>query len=169
MCSLGGDREFCQVLFANSKQIVKSQSVNYLPLKCSITLCYDSGIVTTAFERFRMRVLDLLEDRGINQKALRGEFTEGWISNKLQGRRKLYFSDVEQIADALNVPMSELVRHPEDRTYDLSATEARLIEAFRKLSQNEQQALLTLATSRFRAVGRPSFPTSVKARRAASD
>lgn len=116
----------------------------------------------TPFERFRLRVLDLLEDRGLFQKDLKGPFSAGWISNKLKGSRGLYFRDVTQIAEALNVPVSELVRHPDDKTYDLSALEARLIEAFRKLSITEQQALLTMATLRHRGPGRPTYHTAVK-------
>jgi transcriptional regulator with XRE-family HTH domain len=110
----------------------------------------------TIVERFRLRVIGLLEDRGLTQKAIRGSKTEGWVSNIITGRRGIRLNDVEQIADALNVPVAELMRRPEDHVYDLSQTESRLIEAFRKLSHHEQQALLTMATLRFRRVGRPS-------------
>src|SRR3977135_4227089 len=108
----------------------------------------------TTVERFRVRVMGLIEDRGLNQKDLKGSKTEGWISNIVTGRRGIKLNDVEGIAEALNVPVAELVRKPEDRVYDLSATEARLIEAFRKIPAQEQQAILILSTARFRQDGR---------------
>lgn len=110
----------------------------------------------TIVERFRLRVIALLEDRGLTQKSIRGTKTEGWVSNIITGRRGIRLIDVEEVANALNVPVAELMRRPEDRCYDLSSTEARLIEAFRRLSHVEQQALLTVATLRFRHIGRPN-------------
>lgn len=131
--------------------------INDLPANSPITECYSvHGTSMTVVERFRLRVISLLEDRGLKQNMIRGSKTEGWVSNILTGRRGIRLNDVEEIASALNVPVAELVRRPDDRTYDLTATEARLIEAFRRLSQTEQHALLTLATLRFRHVGRPT-------------
>lgn len=101
-------------------------------------------------ERFRLRVIGLLEEKGLHQKDLRGSKTEGWVSNIITGRRGIKLDDVEGIAEALNVPVAELVRRGDDRVYDLSGTEARLIDAFRQLSFNEQTSLLTLATLRLR-------------------
>lgn len=107
-------------------------------------------------ERFRLRVISLLEDRKQTQKSLRGDKTEGWISNIMLGRRGIKIQDAEEIADILNVPLAELIRRPEDQVYELSPTETRLIEAFRRMSLTEQHALLTMATLRYRKVGRPA-------------
>lgn len=114
-----------------------------------------------AVERFVLRVTGLLEDRKQPQKSLRGEKTEGWISNIVKLRRALKLNDADEIAEALGVPLSELVRRPEDRTYELSGNEARLLDAYRRMSPVEQQALITIATLRYRKVGRPKKNTTL--------
>ena len=106
--------------------------------------------------RFRVRVADLLEQRGLKQKALSADKSEGWISNIMTGRRGVRLQDLESIAGVLGVPPSELIRAPEDTMIELTATEGRIVEAFRRLSPTEQQALLTVATLRYRKVGRPA-------------
>jgi hypothetical protein len=108
-----------------------------------------------AGERFVLRVTGLLAERRQTQKSLRGDKSEGWISNIVKLRRALKLDDADEIANALEVPLSELVRRPEDVTYQLSGPEARLLDAYRQLAQAEQQSILTLATLRSRRVGRP--------------
>jgi transcriptional regulator with XRE-family HTH domain len=104
----------------------------------------------TLAQRFRLRVAEILEGKGLHQKDLAAEGKDSWVSNKLAGRRGITLQDVEQIAGALNVPPAELVRSPADRVYELRAVEAEIVEAFRKLSDGEQRALLTIATLRLR-------------------
>lgn len=110
--------------------------------------------------RFRVRVADLLEQRGLKQKALIGENTEGWISNIMTGRRGVRLEDLETIAGVLGIPPAELIRDPENSTLELTPTEVRLVQAFRALSGHEQHAVLTIATLRQRKAratgGRPS-------------
>jgi len=106
--------------------------------------------------RFRVRVADLLEQRGLKQKSLVADKTEGWISNIMTGRRGVRLEDLDTIAGVLNVPPAELIRDPHNQTFELTPNEIRLVEAFRRLSPTEQQALLTLATLRYRKVGRPA-------------
>lgn len=124
----------------------------------------------TASRRFRLRVLELMEERHITQKALKGNNTEGWISNKIHGRRGVQLDEAEEIAGALQVPLAELIRRPDDQHYTLDNLESRLVEAFRQFSKDEQSALLILATLRQRqaphgtgrqfATGRSSPPGS---------
>lgn len=109
-----------------------------------------------ATKRFVLRVTELLAERKQTQKSLRGENSEAWISNIVKLRRALKLDDADDIATALDVPLSELVRRPEDVTYELDGTEARLLDAYRQLAPVEQQALITLATLRTRRIGRPS-------------
>lgn len=122
---------------------------------------YSGGIVAslTARERFRLRVISLLEQRGLTQKALKGERSEGWISNIIAGRRNLKLDDAQQIADALQTPLAELLTRPDDQLYELDNLESLLIESFRQLAPDEQKALLTITTLRHRqapyASGRP--------------
>lgn len=115
-----------------------------------------------AVERFVLRVTGLLADRKQTQKSLRGEYSEGWISNIVKLRRALKLDDAEDIAEALGVPLSELIRRPDDRTYELNGTEARLLDAFRRMSPTEQQSLITIATLRYRKVGRPHKSDKLK-------
>ncbi|HMJ82296.1 MAG TPA: hypothetical protein VK504_03975 [Vicinamibacterales bacterium] len=127
----------------------------------AILRCYKVSTVN-ASKRFILRVTGLLSDRQQTQKSLRGDKTEGWISNIVKLRRALKLDDAETIADALETPLSELVRRPEDVTYELSGAEARLLDAYRQLAPAEQQSLLTLATLRTRRVGRPSKHSATK-------
>jgi hypothetical protein len=115
-----------------------------------------------AVERFLLRVNGLLQDRRQTQKSLRGDKTEGWISNIMRERRALKLNDADELAETLGVPLAELVRRPDDRTYELTGTEARVIEAFRRLSPTEQQAAIALLTLRQRKVGRPPKNESKK-------
>jgi hypothetical protein len=105
----------------------------------------------TARDRFLLRVHGILEERDLNQKDLRGTNSEGWISNKLRGKRNLTLNEAEEIADALPVPLTELLRRPENAVYELDNLEARLLEAFRQLAKQEQDAFLTIITLRHRA------------------
>lgn len=114
--------------------------------------CYYLGTVArmTARERFLFRVHSTLEERNLNQKDLKGANSEGWISNKLRGQRDLKLNEAEQIADALQVPLAELLRKPEDSVYELDNLEARVVEAYRQLSKPEQDACVLLLTLRHR-------------------
>lgn len=107
--------------------------------------------------RFRVRVADLLEQRGLKQKELRGDHTEGWISNIMTARRGVGLEDLESIANILNIPPAELIRDPMNTTLELTPNEIRLVQAFRALSGHEQNAVLTMATLRQRSgkAGRP--------------
>ena len=103
----------------------------------------------TAASRFILRVQEYI-DKGVRQKDLKGPNSEGWISNILKARRGLSLNDAEMIAEALKVPLAELLRRPDDAIYELDNLEGRLIEAYRALARPEQEALLTLATLRQR-------------------
>lgn len=104
----------------------------------------------TARERFLLRVHSVREQRNLHQKDLKGSNSEQWISNKLRGLRDLSLNEAEEIADALQVPLAELLRRPDDLVYELDNLEGRLIDAFRQLNAAEQDALLTLSTLRLR-------------------
>lgn len=114
--------------------------------------CYSEGQVApmTALARFRLRVIEVLDARGLTQKSIRGTKTEGWIANIIAGRRNLRLDDAEAIADALQMPLSELVRRADDRTYELDNLESLLVETFRQFHPDEQKALLTIVTLRQR-------------------
>jgi transcriptional regulator with XRE-family HTH domain len=124
----------------------------------AFTLRYSENDSMNIRMRFRVRVADLLERRGLKQKTLIGDNTEGWISNIMTGRRGVRLEDLEAIANILNVPPSELIRAPTDVTLELTPQEVRLVEAFRVLSGVEQHALLMVATLRQRSgkAGRPT-------------
>jgi len=126
----------------------------------------------TALKRFRLRVIEVLEQRGLTQKSLKGDRTEGWIANIIAGRRNLRLDDAERIADALQMPLSELVRRPDDRTYELDNLESLLVETFRQFSVEEQKALLTVITVRHRqapyATGRNVAASRVNSSRGAT-
>lgn len=104
----------------------------------------------TATARFRLRVISLLEEKGWTQKSLKGDSSEGWISNVITGRRNLKLDDAEKIAARLQRPLAELLRRPDDHVYELDNLEARLVEAFRAMNETEQQAFITIATLRQR-------------------
>jgi transcriptional regulator with XRE-family HTH domain len=110
----------------------------------------------TASARFRLRVLSILDDRDIAQKTLRGANSESWISNKLRGTRGLALNDAEEIAAALQVPIAELLRRPDDQLYELDNAEVRVVDAFRQLAAHEQDAVVTLLTLRQRPAAHAS-------------
>lgn len=127
-------------------------------LTVSYKACYSAGGMDIRM-RFRVRVADLLEQRGLKQKALRADNSEGWISNIMTGRRGIRLEDLETIAGILNTPPAELIRDPANAILELTPLEVRLVEAFRVLSGHEQAALLTIATLRqrkARQAGRPN-------------
>lgn len=117
----------------------------------SVAIAMTQGTPTA---RFRFRVLAVIDERHLTQKSLKGqdwgESSEGWISNKLSGRRGINLDEADDIATRLHYPLSELVRRPGDRTYELDNLEARVIEAFRQLSRPEQNAFVTTITLRQR-------------------
>lgn len=124
----------------------------------------------TTAERFIDRVRDVLDEKHIPQKELLREGqSQGWISNKLRGRRRMTLNEAAEIAEALNMPLTELLRKPEDRVYELDNLEVRVMDAFRQLSDEEQTATVTLLTLRQRqapyATGRQ---LAMKARRTSS-
>lgn len=121
--------------------------------------CYnrqDPMAKMTARERFLLRVHSVLDERDLNQKDLKGANSEGWISNKLRGQRDVKLNEAEQIADALQVPLAELLRKPEDSVYELDNVESRLVEAFRQLSKPEQDAFVLTVTLRHRPAPYPT-------------
>jgi len=103
-----------------------------------------------ARDRFVLRVRAILDEKKLPQKAARGSNSEEWISTKLSGARNLQLNEAEEIADALQVPLAELLRKPEDSVYELDNMEARLIEAYRQLSKPEQDAFVLVMTLRHR-------------------
>lgn len=123
-------------------------------------MCYGPAPVplNTPSGRFSLRVLDILRARKQKQKTLKGSEGESAISMKLRGLRGISLDDAFEIAGLLDYPLSELVSAPDSSIYDLNVKEQRMIDAFRRLSKEEQDAFLVTVTLRFRsasnAVGR---------------
>ena len=59
-----------------------------------ISGCY-SGVAMNVVERFLLRVNEILHERNENQKSLRGDKSEAWISNIMRGSRQLRLRDAE--------------------------------------------------------------------------
>lgn len=113
---------------------------------------------------FWIRVQDALRDRKESGREkvrdqdladATGNTSKSWAGNMRALRREITLNDAAAIAERLEMPLSELVRRPDDVTYELTGLEARVIEAYRTLQPSEREALLTLATLRYRKVGRP--------------
>lgn len=119
----------------------------------AFTVCYGSAVVAlnTASGRFRFRVLDILKSRKQPQNTLAAPEKEGWLSNKMRGYRGLSLDEAAEIADALRYPLSELLSSPDSAIYELNSQEQLLIDAFRRFTDDERKAALTLLTLRQRA------------------
>lgn len=117
-----------------------------------MTVCYVPAPVAlnTASGRFRFRVLDILRARNQKQKTLKGRESASALSMKMRGFRGISLDDAAEIADALGFPLAELVSAPDSSFYDLNAKEQRIIDAYRQLGKDEQDAFLTTVTLRQR-------------------
>lgn len=117
-----------------------------------MTVCYVSAAVAlnTASGRFRFRVMDILRARKQKQHTLKGSESASALSMKMRGLRGISLDDAAEIADALGFPLAELVSAPDSSFYDLNAKEQRVIEAYRQLGKDEQDAFLTTVTLRQR-------------------
>ena len=84
--------------------------------------------------RVRQRIKQLLENRGMTQRAFAKAMGHGdqWASNFLHGEFALSLDQLDTAAAALGVPPGELVRRQDD-SWELSPTEMRVIRALRML------------------------------------
>lgn len=105
------------------------------------------------------RIADIRKLRGLTlqQVAVRAATTNQQISHLEQGRRKLTYDWMERLAKALSCHPLDLLENPPDApraTDGLSVQEKRLLEIFRALSTDEQNALLQAVEPMVRFIGR---------------
>lgn len=131
---------------------MNANTVNDLASARSLTVSYSPAPVPlhTPSGRFRFRVLDILRARKQPQNTLKGSESESALSMKMKGLRGISLDDAAEIAKTLGFPLAELVSDPDSSFYDLNAKEQRLVEAYRLLSKDEQDAFLTTVTLRQR-------------------
>lgn len=70
-----------------------------------------------------------------------------WVTRLIAGDRGLTVDYLDPLADVLGVTPSELVRRDEHEIWELRASEVRLLSAFRALSKEEKESLLSMALS----------------------
>lgn len=93
------------------------------------------------------RIADIRKLRGLTlqEVAVRAETTNQQVSHLEQGRRKLTYEWMERLAKALSCHPLELLANPpaapDGKGHILSVRERRLLELFRSLADDEQEAL----------------------------
>lgn len=104
-----------------------------------------------ALERFRSRLRALLDDRSssgkLRQKALAQHLdkSEAWLSNVLDGKRGIRLVDLDQVAQFLRVPPSELIRENDAELVEATPTEKALLRKFRRADPHARNSILVMA------------------------
>lgn len=94
------------------------------------------------------RISDIRKLRGLTlqEVAVRAATTNQQISHLEQGRRRLTYEWMERLAEALSCHPLELLSNPpgtpDGKDAVLSVRERRLLELFKSLAEDEQEALL---------------------------
>lgn len=92
-------------------------------------------------EKWYVRVKRILKQRKINMEEFGSRF--GWgqstISMKLNGKRASTIDDVQQIANELKIPLSELVEG--DDLFTINEDEKAYLEFYRSLSDSEKSLI----------------------------
>jgi tetratricopeptide (TPR) repeat protein len=94
-------------------------------------------------QRLARRIRELRTARGLTQASLAGsEFTKGYVSQLETGRVGLSLRAAQVFAQRLGVPLSDLVRAPDEAE---RVTELSLLEAERELAQGSAERAFQLA------------------------
>lgn len=104
-----------------------------------------------AAERVRQRIQEWITQNGHGSqrklaRSIPGKYGEprgdSWLSGVLKGRQELALSDLDAVAEALNVPPGDLVRRDKDHYMELIPSEMRFVSHLRTLPDTVRQHLL---------------------------
>lgn len=100
----------------------------------------------TLRERIRARLLALMLDRGFQQKTLATAtgLSTSHASKLLSGKTQITLDHLEQFCFALQVTPSELTAEPGALILPVSPLESALLDRFRRMSEHERLALMTV-------------------------
>lgn len=95
--------------------------------------------------RHRLREEMARLKRGQQDIADLVQWTQSRVAQKLTGRTPITLEELDALAFAVDLPVTELVRdHGLEFCAEMTPTELRVLERFRQLAPDQQHALMTI-------------------------